>query len=177
MGLLAILRYSWKGGIAAAAAILLTGAVFAFTGGADRSDIGPTRGIDEETSGRIDLIKGGWELIKSEPLVGWGSGAFGRAYFDEVRETETTTSHSEPITVAAEQGFPGAIVYLGLLGCMAWTLLGRGAGSSAGRAAVAAGILALVVHSFGYAGFLSDPATWALLAVAVALRREPPAAP
>jgi O-antigen ligase len=173
MGLLAIVRYAVPGAVAVVAAIVLTGAVFAFTGGADRSDIGPTRGIDEETSGRIDLIKGGWELVKEEPLAGWGSGAFGRAYFDQIRETETTTSHSEPLTVAAEQGVPGFLVYLGLLGTMAWVLLGAGVGSSAARAAVAAGIAALVVHSLGYAGFLSDPATWALLAVAVALRREP----
>ena len=104
--------------------------------------------------------------------MGWGSGAFGRAYFDQVARTETTASHSEPITVAAEQGIPGVLVYLGLLAAMAWALLGAGVRSSAGRAAAAAGVVALIVHSLGYAGFLTDPATWALLAVAIALRRE-----
>ena len=173
LGLLALLRYGLVGGIAAAAAILLTGAVLVVSGGLDRPDVGPTRGFDEETSGRGALLEGGFDLIEEEPLAGWGSGSFGRAYFDHVRKTETTASHSEPITVAAEQGIPGALVYVGLLATMAWALLGAGVRSSAGRAAAAAGIAALVVHSLGYAGFLTDPATWALLAVAVALRRTP----
>lgn len=173
LGLLALLRYGLVGGIAAAVAILLTGAVLVVSGGLDRPDVGPTRGFDEETSGRGALLEGGFDLIEEEPLAGWGSGSFGRAYFDHVRKTETTASHSEPITVAAEQGIPGALVYVGLLATMAWALLGAGVRSSAGRAAAAAGIAALVVHSLGYAGFLTDPATWALLAVAVALRRAP----
>ena len=75
------------------------------------------------------------------------------------------------------------IVYLALLVTMTWALLGvhrtgrfrLGIGAdvraSAALAAAAAGMTALVVHSLGYAGFLTDPATWALLAVAVALRR------
>lgn len=172
LGVLALLRYGVRGGILAGAAILLTGVVFAVSGGGDRADIGPARGIDEETSGRVDLLEGGWELIKEEPLLGWGSGAFGRAFFDEINQTETTTSHSEPITVAAEQGIVGAVLYVALLAVMLWVLFGAGPGSSAGRAAAAAGVVALMVHSLGYAGFLIDPATWALLAVAVALRRR-----
>ena len=180
LAILAILRYGLRGGLAAAVAILLTGAVFVVTGGADRSDIGPARGIDDETSGRVGLLEGGWDLIKDEPVTGWGSGAFGRAYFNHIRQTETTASHSEPITVAAEQGAAGALLFLVLLAAMAWLLFGRGVRASAGRAAAAAGIAALVVHSLGYAGFLTDPATWALLALAVALRRpgkHPPRAP
>ena len=47
------------------------------------------------------LLEGGFELIEEKPVLGWGSGAFGRAFFDEVRQTETVASHSEPINVAA----------------------------------------------------------------------------
>jgi hypothetical protein len=39
----------------------------------------------------------------------------------------------------------------------------------AGRIAVTAAFAGLVVHSIGYAGFLTDPLTWALLAVGSAL--------
>ena len=60
------------------------------SGGADRSDVGPIRGLDEETSGRGALLEGGFDLIEEEPITGWGSGAFGRAFFDEIRQTETT---------------------------------------------------------------------------------------
>ncbi len=172
LGLLAALRYGLVGALGAGFAIVLTGAALVLSGGLDRPDVGPVRGFDEETSGRGALLEGGFELIEEEPVVGWGSGAFGRAYFDQVRKTETTASHSEPITVAAEQGIPGSIVYVGLLAAMAWALLGAGVSSSPGRAAAAAGLAALVVHSLGYAGLLTDPATWALMALGVALRRE-----
>ena len=174
LAVLAVLRYGWRGGVVAAAAIAVTAVVFTFSGGADRTDIGPTRGIDEETSGRVNLIEGGVELIEERPIAGWGSGAFGRAFFDEIRETETTTSHSEPLTVAAEQGVPGTVVYVALLVVIALVIFARGVGASAGRAAAAAGTVALVAHSIGYAGFLIDPATWALLALAVGLQRVPP---
>jgi O-antigen ligase len=171
LAVLAVLRYGLRGVLGAGAAILLTGAVFWLSGGLERDDIGPTRGIDEETSGRAALLEGGVDLIEEEPILGWGSGAFGRAYFDHIRETETTASHSEPINVAAEQGIPGAALYLALLGTMLWVLLGAGVRSGAARAAAAAGVAALIVHSLGYASFLTDPATWALLAVAVGVRR------
>ena len=131
LGLLALLRYGLIGAVAAGVAIVLTGVVLVLSGGLDRPDVGPSRGFDEETSGRGALLEGGFDLIEEEPIVGWGSGAFGRAYFDQVARTETTASHSEPITVAAEQGIPGVLVYLGLLATMAWALLG-GRGSLLG---------------------------------------------
>ena len=56
----------------------------------------------------------------------------------------------------------------------AWVLFGAGAASSPARAAVAACMAAMVVHSLGYAGFVIDPATWALLALGVALRPPQP---
>ena len=180
LGILALLRYGMRGAIAAAAAVLVTAAAFAVSGGADRSDIGPTRGIAEETSGRVNLLEGGIELIEDRPLVGWGSGAFGRAFFDQVRETETTASHSEPIQVAAEQGIPGTLLYLATLAAILWALFGASPGATAARAAAAAAGVALMVHSLGYAGFFTDPATWAVLALAVGVRRagsEPPPGP
>ena len=170
LGVVAVLRYGLRGGVAAVIAVLITGVVFSVSGGADRDDVGPARGFDEETSGRGALLEGGLDLIEEKPVGGWGSGSFGRAFFDQIRETETTASHSEPITVAAEQGILGTALYVALLLAMLWVLFGAGATGSAGRAAAAGGIVAMIVHSLGYAGFLIDPATWALLALAVALR-------
>lgn len=170
MGVLAMLRFGLRGGLLAGGAVLLTGAVFVVSGGGDRSDLGPARGLDEETSGRSALLEGGFELIEEKPVLGWGSGAFGRAFFDEVRETETTASHSEPINVAAEQGLPGSLLYLALLATMLWALFGAGSAGSPARAAAAAAAVALIVHSLGYASFLTDPATWAILGLAVGVR-------
>jgi O-antigen ligase len=125
----------------------------------------------------VNLIEGGLELAEERPVWGWGSGAFGRAFFDQIRHSDTTTSHSEPVTVAAEQGIVGLAVYAGLLAAMAGVLFGGRPGLSAARAAVAACVVAMLIHSLAYAGFAIDPATWALLALGVALRAPPDGAP
>ena len=43
------------------------------------------------------------------PIAGYGSGSFGRAFFEHIEQARTTVSHSEPITVAAEQGVIGLV--------------------------------------------------------------------
>ena len=104
---LAGLRYGPKGVAVGVVATLAVSAVVYLAAGGD--DLGPDRGdVNNVTSGRAGLVEGGIELAEDRPLAGWGSGAFGRAYFDQIRESETTTSHSEPLTVAAEQGAIGA---------------------------------------------------------------------
>lgn len=176
MVVLAWLRYGIAWGVASGAlAVLVVGAVFAFVGG--EGDQGPARSFNKETAGRVSLVEGGIELAGDRPVYGWGSGAFGRAYYDRIKKTEGITSHSEPITVAAEQGVIGFALYAALLGVTAWVLFGGGAGLSPARAAVAACMAAMVVHSLGYAGFAIDPAMWALLALGVALRAPPGASP
>jgi O-antigen ligase len=169
---LAALRWGLRwGATALAVTVLAAGALAAADSGGD--DKGPSRGIKEETSGRAGLIEGGVDLFEERPFLGWGSGAFGRAFFDNVREAETTTSHAEPLTVAAEQGVVGLAVYAALIAAILWVLFGSGVGGNPARAAVAACMVAMLVHSLGYAGFAIDPATWALLALGVALHPPP----
>jgi O-antigen ligase len=84
-------------------------------------------------------------------------------------------SHTIAVTIAAEQGLIGELVYIALVLVAALTLI-RGARTSAARAAVAAAFIALVLHTNLYADFLEDPLTWTLLAIGTALaasRREP----
>ena len=162
-------------------------AALAIAGGTPTSDVEDVRSID---SGHADLIRGGLILFGvigpdesapdqdvGRPIAGYGSGSFGRAFFDHIEQARTTVSHSEPVTVAAEQGLIGLAMYAVLLGVSLATLLGSGASRSLARSAVAACFLALLVASFGYTGFAIDPAMWALLALGVALRRDPPAPP
>ncbi len=73
------------------------------------------------------------------------------------------------MTVAAEQGLIGVLVYVAVLVSSLAVVL-PGAGSSPARAGIAAAYVAILVHSMGYAGFLIDPATWALLGVGLAMR-------
>ena len=146
-------------------------AVLLIAGGTPTSDIESDRSID---SGHADLVQGGLDLARDRPVAGFGSGPFGRAFYDRIEHARTTVSHSEPITVAAEQGAIGLIVYFALLVTALFTVLGRGAGRSVGRTAVAACFVVLLVDSLGYTGFATDPAMWALLGLGVALRFDPP---
>jgi hypothetical protein len=129
--------------------------------------------LNVDTSGRGSLVSGGVDLFAERPVQGYGSGSFQAAYRDhrENKDAPVTVSHTEPVTVAAEQGLIGLIAYFGLL-VVALGTLGRGMFSPAGpaaRAAVLAAFVALLVHTLAYAGFFEDPITWVLLAVGASL--------
>jgi O-antigen ligase len=141
------------------------------------------------TSGRTKLIEGGLRLSADRPLQGFGPGSFAREY--RAREhvdgaNATSASHTIPITVAAEQGIVGLLLYAALL-VSAFAVLFKGVGRSPPRPvrpspgdtrlwlespvrpALAACFAALVLHTFTYADFLEDPLTWTLLGIGVAL--------
>ena len=71
--------------------------------------------LAEESSGRADLISGGIDLFEDAPLAGQGSGSFATAFRSEVDKVTKPVSHTEPITVAAEQGLIGLIPYAAIL--------------------------------------------------------------
>ena len=170
LGIVALLRWGWRGAAAAAALGLAGLAGLAIAGGTPTSDIQDYRSID---SGRESLLEGGVQLFEEKPAAGWGSGAFGQAFYEEIEPARSTVSHSEPVTVAAEQGVVGLLVYAAFLITAMIALIDRARGSLL-RATVAACFVAVFVHSLGYAGFAIDPVTWALLGLGVALRRGPP---
>ncbi len=170
----ALLRLGWRWTAIAAATMLVASAVFVGLGGTERSAEGPQRGANAEFSGRTSLVSGGIDLAEDRPVWGWGSGAFGRAFTDQIEVAKTTTSHSEPITVAAEQGAIGMVVYIALLVVSLALLFTAGVRGSVARTTVAACYVAMIVHSLGYAGFDIDPATWALLAPGVVFARVDP---
>ncbi len=172
------LRWRVRRAVVAALVTVAAGAAFvALAPDTIRVDLGSSESADAATSGRYDLVKGGVELFAERPLQGWGSGAFARQYRraeDVSAERATSASHTIPVTIAAEQGIPGLLAYLALVGLAVARLFGR-ARESPWRAAIAAAFAALVVHSLLYAAFLEDPLTWALAGVgsALALRTAP----
>ncbi|HYH54054.1 MAG TPA: O-antigen ligase family protein [Solirubrobacterales bacterium] len=181
LAVLAAIRWGRPKWTLAAVAIGCVGvaAVVLFAGG--RADIDRLNII---TGGRANLVEGGAELFSERPLWGYGSGSFQTAYRDhrEDKDLPVTESHTEPATVAAEQGLLGLLLYLSLIGIALWTLGrglwgGRPAGPPAGgaaRAAVLAAFIALLVHTLSYAGFFDDPITWVLLAVGASLAYASP---
>jgi len=124
------------------------------------------------TSGRTKLISGGLELFAARPLYGYGPGSFALEYQRHEPQASidnaTSASHTIPITVAAEQGAVGLVLYIVLL-ISAFLVLFTDAGRSPPRIAIAACFGALVLHTFTYADFLEDPITWTLLGLGVAL--------
>jgi putative inorganic carbon (HCO3(-)) transporter len=194
LAMLAAIKWSWRwtlavvavGAIGAILVVLLVGGSGKIT--SDR--------INVDLSGRGSLVSGGADLFSERPLQGYGSGSFQAAYRErrKNKDVPVTVSHTEPVTVAAEQGLIGLAVYLALIGVALWTL-GRGlwnlppAGGDdredsparesprsetgpaglAARAAVLAAFVALLVHTLAYAGFFEDPITWVLLAIGASL--------
>ena len=187
VGLLVLLalRYRLRWALIAAP-IAVIGVIVAVIAGAGDGD---SRGAAAAaTSGRTSLVSGGLALAADRPIAGWGSGSFSSAFAQRegLDPDQTSVSHNEVITVAAEQGVVGLLVYVLVLVAAAWTLFGsmrsvapglggtppRGAEQAVtvrSRIALAASFCLIFAHTMGYAGFLTDPLTWAILAVAAAL--------
>ncbi len=174
LGLAVLAWLRWGGKVVAlpAVAAIVVGAVLVLAfPGALRLDLSDSGSVDKATSGRFDLMRGGIDLAREKPLLGWGSGSFNaeyRAHEKSSGREATAASHTIPITVAAEQGIVGFAAYVALL-VLAFVRLLRGARGSPVRAALAAGFAALVLHTWLYAAFLEDPVTWTLLALGTAL--------
>jgi putative inorganic carbon (HCO3(-)) transporter len=130
---------------------------------------GIEQGFNGFSGGRGGLIGGGAKLFADRPGWGFGSGSFVTEYRRHHHHATTlAASHTIPVTIAAEQGVIGLIVYVGLV-VSALVLLLRGARQDPVRSAVAAAFAALLFHTMFYADFLEDPTTWALLGIGAAL--------
>jgi O-antigen ligase len=80
--------------------------------------------INIDTSGRANLVSGGIHLFAQRPVYGYGSGSFPKAYREHVKthKAPVSVSHTEPITVAAEQGLVGLTLYAALVLTALWTM-------------------------------------------------------
>jgi putative inorganic carbon (HCO3(-)) transporter len=188
LAVLAALRWSLRWTLAAVGAgVALAIVIVLFAGGT--SKLSPDR-LNVDTGGRSNLVSGGVTLFGQRPVWGYGAGSFPSAYREHVAtgRAPVSVSHTEPITVAAEQGAIGLAAYAALLIVSLWTMatglaLRRGGGdtpspslhqaSRVARIAVLATFIALLVHTIAYASFYEDPITWVLLAAAASLAAVP----
>jgi O-antigen ligase len=192
---LAALRWSfrWTAIVTVAACVVAVIYLAAF-GSSIKFKLGSEHQLDKTTSGRADLVRGGVELAGRRPVWGFGSGSFQQSFREEsAHHAKVAASHTEPVTIVAEQGAIGLILYVAtLVAAFAALLAGmrglmpglpsRGPPSEQGlpweyvigRAAALAAFTAMFVHSMSYAAFLSDPLTWTLLGLGIVLSRPYP---
>ena len=168
VGMATLAAVRWRAGrrvLAVTAVIVVAGAIAVAV---SPTTFGLNQGLNGASSGRANLVSGGISMFGSRPVWGYGSGAFASEYHRRFPASVLTASHTIPITVAAEQGLIGLLVYLALV-IAALLALFRGVRSDPVRLAVAACFLALLVHTLLYAAFLEDPLSWTLLGIGSAL--------
>ncbi len=126
-------------------------------------------GLDRATSGRASLVANGVRIAADNPLAGVGLGSFRRAYADETglrgEAPRRAASHNTPVTVAAETGVPGILLFVWLLAAALLVPLRRASRSFAGRSSLIVGVVltAIAVHSLFYNAFFEDPVTWGVI--------------
>jgi putative inorganic carbon (hco3(-)) transporter len=180
---LAAMAWRWR----AVAALALVAAVLLSAGVAAprvRSTIvkHSHAGLNHATSGRAKLVVNGVKIAVHHPVLGVGVGGFKHAYAEQVglrgSEPKSAASHDTPVTVAAETGLPGLLLFGWLVFTGLALTLRRVPGTFAGRASLVFGLgfAAITVHSLFYNAFFEDPMTWGLLALGALAAREAAAA-
>ncbi|HEY1367961.1 MAG TPA: O-antigen ligase family protein [Gaiellaceae bacterium] len=177
--LIAAVAWRWR----AAAAVGLVGVVL-LSVGFSAPEVRHTlvkrsvNGLNHATSGRANLVSNGIHIALAHPVAGVGVGGFKRAYADRVglkgKNPKTAASHDTPVTVAAESGFPGLLLFLWLLGAALWTTTRRLGGTFARRTALILGLalVAIAVHSLFYNDFFEDPMMWGILGLSAVTARQ-----
>ena len=128
--------------------------------------------LNRITSDRTERVEDTARVIEERPVAGVGIGGQPRASRELAgsdRPTPTFVSHTTPLTVAAELGAIGLALYVWLLAGGVLLIARVRDRDEALGLALGASFLALFVHSLFYSGFLEDPVTWLVLAVAAGL--------
>jgi hypothetical protein len=125
--------------------------------------------LNQITSDRTDRVEDTVRVVKEHPVVGVGIGNQARAsrrLAGSDRPTPNFVSHTTPVTVAAELGAVGLALYVWLLAGGARLIESVRRIHEPLGLALGASFLALFVHALFYSGFLEDPVTWLVLAIA-----------
>jgi len=108
-----------------------------------------------------------------EAFVHFDSG--GRQEEDARRQKSKNVSHTTPLTVAAELGTVGLLVYVAFLAALGRAVFAAWERHQAVGLPLAGCLTALVVQSLSYGGFFEDPFVWGIAGVAAAVLTFMPA--
>ena len=182
VGVLAAAAFAWQWRVLAAAglvAVVLVSVGFAAPN-IRHNLLGHS--FNRVTSDRYSLVTNGVKIAVHHPVGGVGVGGFRQAYARRQhlkgREPKKAASHDTPVTVAAETGIPGLILFGWLLAAALLLTLRRVGVGFSDRTRLVAGLAlgAIAVHSLFYNAFFEDPMAWALFglaALAARARAEP----
>jgi O-antigen ligase len=124
--------------------------------------------LNSLSSGRASLVTVGIRIARAHPVRGVGVGGFKEAYAKRThlpgKEPKKAASHNTAVTVAAETGFLGLLLYLWLVVAALRQAFRR---PSTVSIVAGLGIAAIFVHSLFYNAFFEDPTTWGLFGLAV----------
>jgi len=129
------------------------------------------KSLNRVTSDRTERVQDATRVIERHPFVGVGIGGQPRAsrrIAHSDRPTPNFVSHTTPLTVFAELGVVGLVLYAWLLVGGAITIARVRRRDEALGLALGASFLGLFVHALFYSGFLEDPLTWLVLGIAAA---------
>jgi hypothetical protein len=159
--------------VAAAAAVLVLGVV---AGRPAQSSAAPGGIVAATSAGsRASLIKGGIRIALDHPLGGVGIGGFTKSYAARHAlfglAAKKAASHTTPVTVAAETGVPGFLLFAWLAVAGFLLVFRRASLVGAGVPALGFGLtlVAIAVHSLGYNSLFEDPMGWGALGLAACL--------
>ena len=156
-------------GLLALAAVLAAAAYVAV-------QVADGRSLNRITSDRTERVEDAVRVIEEHPILGVGIGGQPRASrlaAGSDRPTPNFVSHTTPLTVFAELGVVGLLLYVWLLvGGMRLVMQVRKRHEPLALA-LGAAFIGLFVHALFYSGFLEDPLTWFVLAIAAAYCAQP----
>lgn len=179
----AAVAWRWKSVLAVAAAFLVLAGIAFGQPSIRHALLKHTKsGLNQASSGRYSLVSNGARIAVAHPAVGVGVGGFAKAYSKRThRPPRASASHDTPVTVAAEGGVVGEVLYLWLVAAVLLASARAVRPGLTGRLALASGLAlaAIAVHSLFYNDFFEDPTTWGLfgLIALTAAVRPPPQEP
>ncbi len=136
--------------------------------------------LNRITSDRTNRVEDAVRVIEKHPVVGVGIGGQPRAsrrLVGSQRPTPNFVSHTTPLTVFAELGAIGLVLYAWLLVAGAWAILQVRRVDEPLGLALGVAFIGLFVHALFYSGFLEDPLTWLVIGIAAAYCVQPARAP
>jgi hypothetical protein len=134
------------------------------------------KSLNRITSDRTERVQDATRVIEKHAIVGVGIGGQPRAsrrLAHSDRPSPNFVSHTTPLTVFAELGVIGLALYAWLLAGAALLILRLRGRDETLALALGVTLLGLFTHALFYSGFLEDPLTWLVIAIAAAYSMEP----